>query len=600
MGHVHVLSDELVNRIAAGEVIERPASVVKELVENSLDAGSRMIIVDLEAGGRRLVRVADDGQGMGEDDALLALERHATSKLVRPEDLERIETLGFRGEALPSIAAVSRFELTTAFDPGAGGVRVVVEGGRIMAVNPVARPRGTSVSVGDLFFNVPARRKFLRSVETELRHITQGLEAAALSAPDVGFRLSHGSRVLLELPAAPDRLRRLQDLGGRRLAAPPRPFEERRGELSVEGLVAPGPGSGSPRLLVAVNGRPVKDRLLTAAVRRPLRGAGETLGGGWLVLWVELPHDAVDVNVHPAKAEVRFARSGAVFAAVEAAVRKGLRVLHGEVPVRRFGLMGPEHADVEGDARPAAPGAASLFHHPVYGQVEEPPASWGDRQALDVVAGLGHTEDKRPTSGARQQAADTPFGRLIGQYRASFLLLDSRDGLLIVDQHVAHERVLFDRFLERMERGQPVSQGLLEPRLVELTPSEAEGFAAARPVLQGMGVEADVFGETTARITALPPELDSQEGEELVREVLEKVTDLGPEACDSGRILHEELAAALACRAAIKVNHPLTREEQVHLLRDLAATRDPYRCPHGRPIVLTLRQEEMERRLGRQ
>ncbi len=599
MGNVRVLSDELVNRIAAGEVIERPASVVKELVENSLDAGSRRIVVDLEAGGRRLVRVADDGEGMGEDDALLALERHATSKLVRPKDLERIETLGFRGEALPSIAAVSRFELATAADPEDGGVRVVVEGGRITAVEPLARPGGTSVSVGDLFFNVPARRKFLRSVETELRHITRGVEAAALSAPDVGFRLSHGSRVLLELPPAPDRLRRLQDLGGRRLSGPPRPFEERRGELSVEGLAAPGPGSGSMRLLVVVNGRPVKDRLLTAAVRRPLRAAGETLGGGWLVVWVQLPHDAVDVNVHPAKAEVRFARSGAVFAAVEAAVRKGLTVLHGEVPVRRIGLAGPELGGVEVDARAAKPEAASLFRHPVYGQVEEPREDWGAPQPMDSVADLARPEGERPASGARPQAADTPFGKLIGQYRASFLLLDSRDGLLIVDQHVAHERVLFDRFLERMERGQPVSQGLLEPRLVELTPAEAEGFPAARPVLEDMGVEADVFGEATVRITGLPPELDPQEGESLVKDVLERVTDLGPEACDSGRNLRAELAAALACRAAIKVNHPLTREEQLQLLEDLSAARDPYRCPHGRPIVLTLRQEEMERRLGR-
>ncbi len=598
MGRVRVLPDELINRIAAGEVVERPASVVKELVENALDAGAGRVVVELEAGGRRRVRVADDGHGMNEDDALLALERHATSKLSGPEELGRITTLGFRGEALPSIAAVSRFELVTCADPGEGGTRVLVEGGRITAVEPAARARGTTVTVRDLFWNVPARRKFLRSVETELRHIAQGLEAEALAAPGVGFELHHGSRVLLELPPADGVARRLADLTSRRAAGGPRGFEERRGELLLEGRVAPGGGAGGPRLLALVNGRPVKDRLLTAAMRRPLRGTAERLGGAWLVLRITLPAEEVDVNVHPAKAEVRFARAGAVFAAVEAAVRRGLTALHGEVAVRGLGTPppAPQPPGDAGGTGPAAP--APLFSHPVYGgegRVGEPVGLWGappprGRPAAPVV-------ERR--SGARQEAADTPFGRLIGQYRSSFLLLDGAEGLLIVDQHVAHERVLYEQFLGRLEQGRAPAQGLLEPILVELEPALAEVIPRAQPLLAAAGVEVDRFGETAARITALPPELDAGEAEGLLLEVLEAVTRWGEEGVDGPRRLREELAASLSCRAAVKVNHPLTREEQLRLLHDLARTADPYRCPHGRPIVLTLRQEEMERRLGR-
>ncbi len=594
MSRVHVLPDELVNRIAAGEVIERPASVVKELVENALDAGAARVVVELEAGGRRLIRVADDGCGMSEDDALLALERHATSKLSTPEDLQRIFTLGFRGEALPSIAAVSRFELSTCADPGEGGVRVVVEGGRISAVEPVARARGTTVTVRDLFWNVPARRKFLRSVETELRHIGEGLEAEALAAPEVGFELRHGKRTILDLPPAANVARRLADVAARRAGGEPRSFEERRGELLVEGWVVPGRGAGSPRLLAVVNGRPVKDRLLTAAMRRPLRAAGERLGGGWLLIRLHLAAEDVDVNVHPAKAEVRFARAGAVFAAVETAVGRGLRALHGEVAVS--GLAEPGGRPATGDPHAAA--AQPLFSHPVYGaggRASEPAVAWGGPapSGAPLPAPVPHR------SGARQEAADTPFGRLIGQYRSSFLLLDGKEGLLIVDQHVAHERVLYERFLGRLEAGRSPAQALLEPILVELDPAAAETIPRVQGLLAAAGVEVDRFGDTSARITALPPELDAAEAEALLLGVLDGASRWGEETVDQVDGLRRELAASLSCRAAIKVNHPLTREEQLRLLHDLAATSDPYRCPHGRPIVLTLPQEEMERRLGR-
>ncbi len=601
MGRVRVLPDELVNRIAAGEVIERPASVVKELVENALDAGASWIRVELEAGGRRLVRVADDGVGMDEDDALLALERHATSKLAGSGDLEHIRTLGFRGEALPSIAAVSRFELTTSADPARGGVRVVVDGGRIVAVEPAARARGTTVAVRDLFHNVPARRKFLRSVETELRHAVELVESEALAAPAVGFTLAHGGRTLLEAPPAAGRLDRFLDVLRRRLAEEARRFVVERGDLLVEGVAGRGRGGGGQRLVAIVNGRPVRDRLLTGAIRRPLRAAGETLGGGALVLWIELPPEAVDVNVHPAKAEVRFANPGAVFATVEAAVRNAIRALHGEVPVRVVTVPGesgaPPRGPIPGGGEETGPGS-SLFRHPVYGEMAR---SEGVRDARPPVwdPPLGTEPTMASRSGARPGAADTPFGRLIGQYRSSFLLVEGREGLLIVDQHVAHERVLYERFLDRLASGKPVAQGLLEPVLVELDPVGVEAFEGARPSLAAAGIEAERFGETTVRILSLPPELATAEAEGAVRELLDRVTAEAGDPGEGEARVRETLAASLACKAAIKVNHALTREEQLRLLHDLAETSDPYRCPHGRPIVLTLGQDEMERRLGR-
>jgi len=575
VSRIRVLPDDLVNRIAAGEVVERPASVVKELVENALDAGAGRVEVELEAGGRRLVRVADDGCGMSEDEALLALERHATSKIASAEDLERIETLGFRGEALPSIAAVSRFELLTAADPGRGGVRVTVEGGRVTGVEAAARPRGTTVTVRDLFFNTPARRKFLAAVETELRHAVTVVTEAALARPAIGFRLRHAGRTLVEAPPAPDRARRLADLGRGRLGRV-REFEASSGAGVVRGLVAPGTGGGRPRLAVLVNGRPVRDRLLVSAVRRVLRASGERLAGGWRVVEVVVPPGSVDVNVHPAKAEVRFGRAGAVFALVETAVRRGLAALHGTVAVRR--VRAPSgYPSAPRPGRVAEPRTAHLF--PETPPPPPPPAA--------------------EASGARPAPADTPLGRVIGQYRDSFILLDAPEGLLIVDQHVAHERVLYERFLERLRAGRPVAQRLLEPVLVEVEPELAAAVPRVAVLAARAGLELDTFGGDTVRVSAVPPELEAAEAAALVRELLERAVGEGEVAEGVVEERLHELAAALACRAAVKINHPLALEAQRGLVRDLAATSDPYRCPHGRPVVLTLDQDEMERRFGR-
>jgi len=593
---IQVLSDELVNRIAAGEVVERPASVVKELVENSLDAGAVRIEVDLVNGGRSLIRVSDDGCGMDPDDALLALERHATSKIQSADELDHIATLGFRGEALPSIAAVSRFELLTSADPAEGGVRVSVEGGRILGAEAAARARGTTVEVRDLFFNVPARRKFLRAPETELRHAQEGLWGAALARPDVAFTLRHGKRVLIDAPVAPDFSRRLKDLW-RKSGRVVRFHATGGGE--VEGLLAPGGGKGRPMLIFLVNGRVVRDRLLVGAVMRALRAGGTGFGGARVVLDLHLPADQVDVNVHPAKAEVRFARSGSVFALVERAVREGVAASQGRVAVDKLedgGAWGGVAVPAAGSygelirQRHAAAGSP-LFEHPAYGGGFETP----DDASPAAMSAAGDAM----RSGAKPGPADTPFGRLIGQYRDSFLLLEDEHGLAIVDQHVAHERVLYDRILRRLAGEKTPSQGLLTPRLIEVGEARAAAFESVAELLRRVGIEAEIFGHGTIKLSSVPPELEAEEVDRVIEEILDRATALDGIPERAADELEEEIAASLSCRAAIKINHRLSIDEQRALLVDLAATDNPYRCPHGRPIILRLSQEEMERRLGR-
>jgi DNA mismatch repair protein MutL len=589
---IRILPDNLVNRIAAGEVVERPSSVIKELVENSLDAGATRIEVELVNGGRSRIRVSDDGCGMNADDALIALERHATSKISSPDDLDRIASLGFRGEALPSIAAVSRFELLTSDDPSEGGVRITVEGGRVLGADAAARARGTTIEVRDLFFNVPARRKFLHAPETELRHATEAVWGAALARLDVAFVVRHGRRTLMDVPPATDLAQRLRDLWSK--ADKVTRFAATVGGNEVEGLVAPGTGRGRPALTFLVNGRPVRDRLLVGAVLRVLRSTGTGFGGARVVVSLRMPPDQVDVNVHPAKTEVRFARGGAIFSLVERAVREGVAASHGQVPVRALddpGSMvtepaGGGYGELLRSRREA--GEPPLFAHPAY---DGPPG--------EAAVEFAPPHGSAPRSGAKAGAADTPFGRLMGQYRESFLLLEDDYGLVIVDQHVAHERVLYDQILGRLEGATAPSQRLLEPLLIEVGDAAAASVDRVAPTLLKVGIDADVFGSDTVRLTSLPPELDADGARDLVTELLDRATSFDGVPERLATEVEEELAAGLSCRGAIKVNHRLTENEQRALLDDLAKTKNPYRCPHGRPIILRLSQDEMERRLGR-
>ena len=554
VSRIHVLSDGLINRIAAGEVVERPASVVKELVENSLDAEATRIEVDLVNGGRSRVRVSDDGCGMDADDAVLALERHATSKISTAEELDHIATLGFRGEALPSIAAVSRFVLLTSADPAQGGVRVTVEGGRILAADGAARARGTTVEVGDLFFNTPARRKFLRSPETELRHAQEILWGAALARPDVAFVLRHGSRVLIDAPAVVDASLRLKDLWRKadRVVA----FGATAGEAEVQGLLAPGGGSGRPSLTLLVNGRAVRDRLVVGAVLRVLRSAGSGFGGARVVVDLRLPPGEVDVNVHPAKAEVRFSRAGSVFALIERAMREGVAASQGRIEVRALEDGAPPRSMAElqsggyGDMlrnRRAAAGGAALFEHPAYGEVSIEGPVGGDGEGTTWRPEKDHP---RVRSGARAGAPDTPFGRLIGQYRNSFLLLEDDYGLVIVDQHVAHERVLFDQIRRRLAGGEAPSQGLLTPCLIEVDEAHATAMPAVETILRKVGIEAELFGPETVRVLSVPPEFDNRRFERS-----SKVFSNAPPPSTVSRKMHRRSSKRnwrLRCRAAAR------------------------------------------------
>jgi DNA mismatch repair protein MutL len=606
---IRVLSDALVNRIAAGEVVERPASVVKELVENSLDAGAERIEVDLKNGGRSLVRVIDDGCGMDEDDALLSLERHATSKISSADDLQYIATLGFRGEAIPSIAAVSRFTMMSCADPSQGGVRLTVEGGKILGVEGAARTRGTTIEIRDLFFNLPARRKFLHAPETELRHAQETIWAAALARPEVAFMLRHGSRTLFELLPVHDAESRLAEMTRRRRSGPVTRFESSGGGLRISGLLAPGRGTGRPELIMLVNGRPVRDRMLVGAALRVLREAGSGYGGSRLVIFVEVPPDLVDVNVHPAKAEVRFARAGAVYSVLERALRSGVAAAQGKVDVRRIetadgdGQPGTEMSGLPPAAQHRSPqDALPFFQHPVYGterQIPEPhqPAGRPAAQA-DPYRPSAPPPVVTPRS-SHGALPDTPLGRLIGQYRSSFLLLEDEQGLAIVDQHAAHERVLYDEAKRRLAGEISPAQSLLIPAMVEVDEALASALSGVQKLLRQVGIEAELFGPDTVRLLALPSEVGVAPARRIVLDLLERATALDGVPEQVAERLAEELASSMACHAAITVNHSLAPEEQRALLRDLAATENPYRCPHGRPIVIRLSHQEMERRLGR-
>ncbi len=569
MPRIHRLPDALVNQIAAGEVVERPASVVKELVENALDAGAHSIRVTLTAGGSELVEVADDGCGMDADDARLALERHATSKIARADDLAHIATLGFRGEALPSIAAVSRFLLETSAADGEG-TRIEVEFGKISEVRPGVRPRGTTVTVRDLFARLPARRKFLRSEATELRHAASALAALAFTRPEVAFTFVHGKRALLDLPSVREPGQRLPDLVGAQRAREARPMQHSAGDIRIEGFLLP-PRAGR-ELVIAVNGRVVRDRVLAGAVNRALRGpSGAPEAEAYLEIL--LPADAVDVNVHPTKAEVRFAEPGRVIAVLTQAIAAARTMLHRPAEVRRIVTVPPT-------ATPQQP--LPLAPKPYPSGASARPAS---RVAEALPSPLAPPAVSVP--------AVTPWGRYVGQYRDTYLVLEDADGLVLVDQHAAHERVLYERLLDR--DAPPPVQRLLLPEVVELAPALAALAEEATPELERLGVEIEAASGASVRLLGMPASLPGSSGARLVSQLFADLAD----GSAPGQTVAERAAASLACRAAIKKNRPVPRAEAEQLLADLAGVGEPHRCPHGRPIMVRLAHDEIERRIGR-
>jgi DNA mismatch repair protein MutL len=579
---IAILSDAVANRIAAGEVVERPASVVKELLENAVDAGAGAVAVEIEAGGKTLVRVADDGEGMGREDALLALDRHATSKIRSADDLVGIATFGFRGEALPSIASVSRFELETATAAEPVGTRIAAAGGAVTALEDRVRQPGTTVTVRALFFNTPARRKFLRSTRSEVRACTEAVTTLALARPDLALTLLADGRSVVEALPAGSLADRAAQLFGERLAATLLPVDSASERVRVTGLIQrPAEAAASGRVAyLFVNGRPFRDPFLVRAAERGYRATVPAGVRPSLVLRLEVAAADVDVNVHPAKLEVRFRDRYAVEAAVEAAVHEALGPLAASAPYAAGASLPWEHRAVG-----PAPGAGAPLRD-LFGA-----GGPGDEAARESDEGA----PLEAAEGAEAPRSPAEF-RVVAQLHQTYLLVEAADGLLIVDQHSAHERILYERAMRTLTEGAAGGQKLLFPLTVTLAPDELEAVESHGDLLERLGYEVEPFGGSALIVHATPAPHPRFDAERCLREV---VADLA-----GGRFggLHnrvERFASTFACRAAIKAGQPLTTAEMNELVQRLMAAELPAHDVHGRPTIVQLPLLELHRRFGR-
>jgi len=659
MSKIRVLPDHLSNLIAAGEVVERPASVAKELVENAIDAGATRIVIDVEAGGRRLLKITDDGEGMTRDDAVLAFERHATSKISRADDLNAIGTLGFRGEALASIASVARVELITRTEDDAAGTRVVIEGGRMRDVKDAAHPRGTTIGVRDLFFNTPARRKFLRSEATESYHLTNLVTHYALAHPEIAFTLTSNGRESLRVSPAQDlRERAYQIFGAQFLDSLLEVNNQSDATVQfaqiarVQGFVSAPRERRTSRdaQFLFVNGRFVRDRLIGRALSEGYRSILPHGVYPSALLFIEVPLEEVDVNVHPAKTEVRFRRAAAVADSVREAVRTALASAgYAPVPETHSGtasggevgadLSESAAASVMGEiARPgpaeAERAAFALRPEPLQERIgfglaaatqrESTPyqaaqpaiSSTENLNSLAATEGLaGESAEPRaadfeqprsevrafpdlpPLDSAykfvREVAVESLSGNIrpLGQLDESFIIATDDEGLLLIDQHVAHERVLFDKYRDLETSRRPESQQMLIPETFDLTPAQATAFDAVAPELEAYGFELMRLSGRTVAIKSTPADLPASEARNVLAEVLDTVD---AEKRGAARVsLRDEIAASLACHAAIKVNMPLAPEKMRWLIDRLLLTSSPTTCPHGRPVILRLAMQDI-------
>ena len=562
---VAILSDAVANQIAAGEVVERPASVVKELVENAIDAGARQVRIELEQGGKTLIVVSDDGSGMNRQDAVLALDRHATSKIVAAADLVGVQTFGFRGEALPAIASVSRFTLLTS--DGAEGSELTVTGGRLDGVTDAVRQRGTTVTVRGLFFNTPARRKFLRSVGSETRAASEAVATLALAHPAVGFELVVDGDTRLQVPPGQDESARLAGVWGPHLTGTLVPVQYASGPLAIRGF-AQRPGDAAPtgrRTQLFVNGRPFRDPFLVRAAEAGYRSAIHPGDRPSLLLHLAVNPADVDVNVHPAKLEVRFRDRIAVERVAEEAIRHALGGLAAAVPVGEWRPM-------PGGVEPSAfsPQPSDVSHQP----------SGGTQDSLFLPPA--------PAPGT--------FTAPIWQLFQSYIVFEGADSFVIVDQHSAHERVLFEEVMGQLRSGGAASQRLLLPETTELTDEELEALEAHRETIELIGFQVEPFGGRSVVIHAVPAPHPRFDALACFREL---VADLARGRFGGWANRLERFGATYACRAAVKAGMPLGEEEMRRLLFRLFETRLPPHDVHGRSTIVQLPREELERRFGR-
>jgi DNA mismatch repair protein MutL len=675
MGKIHVLSEIVANKIAAGEVVERPASVVKELLENSLDAGATRIRINVEAGGKRLIQITDNGCGMVRDDAMLAFERHATSKIKDAEDLLSVATLGFRGEALPSIASVSRLRLETRAADEVGGTVVEINGGKMARVEEGGLPEGTSITVRDLFFNTPARKKFLKSESTELSHIASLVTHYALAHPEKHFELHSATNAMLVAPAVAGHSERVYQVFGKEVldqlipvaamqplerVGLPQPPPWRReeqdeedavqkkdpGEMRVSGFISKPEIQKLNRnsIFVFVNGRLIRDRLVQHGLTEAYRNIIPPTVYPVVLLFLELPAEEVDVNVHPSKTEVRFRQQSVMHDFVRDSVRAALMKAR---PVPQFvteiraratagealtpGAMTPEWESAAGAASggdmPKAPLLANAARHgapnfysapqdsaggfalqaPVVAAISERLRFEGGiaveaNAGVPVARGLENIPDNgcAPALEVREEEPTlSSLGTLrpLGQIRNSFILAVNEDGLWIIDQHVAHERVLFERVLKQRSAQKVESQRLLMPIIVELSPAQQAVFTEISDELQHNGFEVEAFGARSVAVKVAPAGVDAAAVEHMLHELLELISR--EEQSLNLEKIRARIAASIACHAAIKVNMPLEQNKMEWLLAELAKTDHPYACPHGRPVVLRYSIKDIQKAFKR-
>jgi len=605
---IYLLPESLINKISAGEVVERPASVVKELVENSLDAGASHILIELEAGGKKLIRVKDNGEGMNQDDALLALERHATSKIRKEADLFAINSLGFRGEALPSISAVSRLTLKTRDEESELGSRIRVEGGVIKKVKKEAMPRGTMVEIENLFFNVPARRKFLKSIETELGHITELVSKIALAYPEIGFELYHSKQTLFLAPPSARLLDRAYQILGNRLSPLLIQLEREfnnfleKGSLKVSGLISPPEltFSTTRHLYLYINRRYVKDKLLTHSLLEAYRTLIPKARYPAVILFLEMPKEGVDVNVHPTKLEVRFSEAGKIYQAVLGMIQDALRAQPQQLLVQE-NLTQEHKARVEQSVenffsqRQLSTKSQSKFGFPT----SYKPA----KQALEQMEKKFPPEFQKTSAPIIMEPAQVPLGagfsqlRIIGQFHSNYLILEALDGLIIIDQHALHERINFEKLKTQIQSQQVQAQNLLFPEVIEMSFQSAQVIKDHLEIIKNLGFEIEQFGGNSFLVKTTPSLLGALELQTLFQDLADELSELARSKSLPDKIDH--LLSVIACHSSVRAGKTLSEPEIRALLEEMDTLSIPGQCPHGRPALWKIPLKEIEKKFSR-
>jgi len=607
-GHIRLLPTDVANKIAAGEVVERPASVLKELLENALDAGATQLDIDVVSGGTRLVSVADNGSGMNRDDALLSVERHATSKIRTAADIAQIRTLGFRGEALAAISSVARFRLRTRRQGELAGTEVVLSGGKLQDVRETGCPTGTMIEVRDLFFNLPARRKFLRSPQTEATHVRHTFIVHALAWPEIGLKLVMDGRVVWALAGGASLADRVRELFGADVGGGLRPANFQGEDFGVTGFVSVPSLTRGDRTeqYVFVNRRPATAAVVVRAIGEGYHALVPSDRHPYIFLFIELPHERVDVNVHPTKREVRFQRPAEIREAIVAAVRSALAERTGSLAEASAGVPGPAPV-------PAAPPQPQLriddlpplrrFAYPQVPRRDSPAGSDsvspGVQRGAPMAVSAAANEIRKEADPGAPKPPYSPWQwcRVVGQIGGLYVVLETDDGFVIMDPHAAHERVLFEKFMADVVKSRVESQGLLVPETVELLPRDANHVRKNLELLRQMGIGVSEFGADTFVVDALPTALAGLRARDMLAEVARNLELLGERG--GGARWREEAVAQAACKAAVKARDRLSLAELEELVVALAAAEMPYTCPHGRPTLIYTSFQDLARKFGR-